>query len=88
MIILYIIYKMYSPLEQFEAIPLFNYFLSKKEWINSLFFIDFSFFHIIEPFVILSILLLVIVPFVSYFNIIFLTTFQRFFDCKLNLFLI
>src|SRR6185312_9880150 len=67
---------MYSPLEQFGAIYLFLLYLK----INLGFFLDFSFFHIIIPLILISILLLILISFSGYLNIISINVFQRFFE--------
>lgn len=78
---------MYSPLEQFEAIPLTNeffYYFRKKVYLNTMFFIDWSFIHIIVPLIIISLVYLILDILTSEVTIIFTTTYQRLLEYKIK----
>jgi hypothetical protein len=68
--------KFFSPLEQFDAIYLYNIFISKILWWD-LYFIDISFIHIIVPLIILILIFLILNIFSNYFTLIPSTVFQR-----------
>ena len=75
--------RFFSPLEQFDAIFLYNIFISKILWWD-LYFIDFSFIHIIVPLIILISIFLILVIFSNYFTLIPSTIFQRLFEYNLK----
>jgi F0F1-type ATP synthase membrane subunit a len=70
----------YSPLEQFDVIFLFHFFLDY----DNIFFIDISFFNILIPFIILMVLFISLKKLFSFFTLIPTTIFQSFFENNLK----
>jgi ATP synthase subunit 6 len=77
--------KFFSPLEQFDAIFLKNFFYTEEKFLFwDICFIDFSFIHIIVPLIIVLLLFLIVKFFLSFFTLIPTTIFQRLLEHNLK----